>query len=393
MAQSRAGQDGPFDRRFVRLGDAARARSKQIALVPGAAVPTLALDLPAGVAGHAREQIARRQLQDRMGLTAKAVDMRPLTHAGAGGWQTALISDPGQVAGWRSQAGQVRGLLPDYLALPTSVGLWTIARSGDSICVRFGPEDGFSAPAPLALAQIGARLQDAAARPKVILQLGPPLDTLAERARTHDIPVVSKPGDVARAGGIAAPKVLGFGEMTCDLMRDPALTRTRLRRTIRAWALPVVLGALTAGLWVAADTVETQSLIEERRSIAQATEGIVRARFVPEGPILDVRAQVSQAMERMTAAASPSQPTETALDLFARASPVLQASGSVLEQVSSADGLRLDLEVQVADFAAADALQDALAAGEMQVTLVEARVTEQGGGVRAALQLRSEARE
>ncbi|MEO1362288.1 MAG: hypothetical protein AAFU86_00755 [Pseudomonadota bacterium] len=387
MAQ-RAAQDGPFDHRFVRLEEAAHARPNQIALVPGAAVPALALDLPAGVAGHAREQIAKRQLQDRMGLSPDTIDMRPLGAGQAGGWQVALISDPAQVAGWRDRAGQVRGLLPDYLALPTSAGLWTVAQSGGTTCVRCGPDDGFSATAPLALAQLETRLQDADRHPSVILRLGDGPKGLDALADAHGIPVVTDPGAVAKAGGIAAPKVLGFGEMGCDLMRDPALTRTRLRRTLRAWALPVVLGALTAGLWAAADTAETQRLVAERQSIAQATQGIVRARFVPEGPILDVRAQVSQAMADLTAAAAPSEPALTALDLFARAGPVLSASGSVLEQVSSPDGVRLDVAVRVPDFAAADALQAALAAGQMDVTLIEARVTDQGGGVRASVQLR-----
>ena len=104
----------------------------------------------------------------------------------------------------------------EQLALPTSAGLWTVAQSGGTTCVRCGPDDGFSATAPLALAQLETRLQDAARRPSVILRLGDGPKGLDALADAHGIPVVTDPGAVAKAGGIAA----GVGSILAELDRE-----------------------------------------------------------------------------------------------------------------------------------------------------------------------------
>ncbi len=54
-----------------------RAGAGRIALVPGALAPLIALDLPEGLRGAAREQVARRQLRDLTGLGDDRLQMRP----------------------------------------------------------------------------------------------------------------------------------------------------------------------------------------------------------------------------------------------------------------------------------------------------------------------------
>ncbi|MEL7091488.1 MAG: type II secretion system protein GspL [Pseudomonadota bacterium] len=378
----------PFDRRFVPLAPGSRIKRGQIALVPGVTVPMMQFDLPAGVTGHAREQVARRQLKDRFGLQEDIVDMRPYA-AGADAWDRALISDRAQVEGWRSSAGQARALLPDYLALPTCEGLWTIAASGDNIAVRCGPGDGFGTAPAMLDAMLTERLA-AGETPKALLVLGA-MDTA--RLAQHGVPVLTDPADVAKTGGLTKPETLAHNELTLDLLQDPALVRTRLRRSLQALVTPVVLAAIGAGLWVAANVTETTRLNEEHQTIAAATQEIVRARFVPEGPILDVRAQVSARIDAMQTAASGAEDVADAYTLFERASAILAASDGQLIRINSADGRALDLLIDAADFAAVDALLAALAANGLAVELIEARVSDQGGAVRTSLAITGEVAE
>ena len=57
---------------------------RHVVLVPGAEVPLLALDLPERLRGPAREDVARRQLRDRIGLDAARIEMRPFSPPGGG---------------------------------------------------------------------------------------------------------------------------------------------------------------------------------------------------------------------------------------------------------------------------------------------------------------------
>lgn len=374
-----------FDRRFALLGQGGKIGRGQIALVPGAAVPLMQFDLPEAVTGYNREQVARRQMKDRMGLPESAVEMRPFAVRGQATWLGALISERAQVDSWRDAAGGARALLPDYLGLPTCAGLWTIAAgAADGHAVRCGPSDGFGARAAMLVPLLSERLR-ADAPPQAVLALGPlPGDAQALFA-AHDVPVLQTVAEVAAHDGLAPPETLGHGELSLDLLQNPALIRTRLRRSLRAWVTPLVLAAIGAGLWIGANVTETRRLADERRTIAAATQEIVRARFVPEGPILDVRAQVSARLSALQSSDQGTPEQSDALDLFARASTVLAGRRLTLVDVASADGATLDLVVDVADFAAADSLQSALAAEGLNVALIEARVNAGDGGVRTTL--------
>lgn len=390
-------QSGPktggngYTSQFVQIADAGSAGRRQIVLVPGAAVPMLTLDLPEKLRGLAREQVARRQLQDRLGLPPEQVEMRPFTGTADKTWQHVLVADTDLLQTWRAAVSRNRNvMLPDYFGLPTTEGLWTVLVSPENVAVRFGPDKGFGSQSDLALVTVKEWFASVDERPKALLMLGEPWAELSDWAEENDIPVTHAVAEVPKIPGLGAPAVLAHGETTCNLSRDPALVRDRLRSQLTPWRWPVVLLLVAVGLWIASDVLEIQRLRAERISIQNATEDLVRDVFVPEGPILDVRSQVQQAEDALRRAATGESDAIDALALFESIAPVVFDARARTRRVSSPDGLRLDLVVETADFAAADGLSETLAKADgLEVRVVESRRTGDGAAVRTELQLRS----
>ncbi|MBD3664941.1 hypothetical protein H9Q16_13495 [Sulfitobacter sp. TSTF-M16] len=361
--------------------------AQQVALVPGAEVPVLSLDLPPGLRGQSREQVARRQLLDRAGLDANA-EMRPI-HAPKMGdaWSKVMIVDSGQLEGWKTAAGaNCRALLPDYLALPTAAGLWTIARKGDTVMARLGPDDGFTAPVEVARAMLDLHLKETDNVPKAIWLQHPDVIGLVALAEEHGVAVVED-AEALKALDLPDPKVLGHGELAFDLRRDPQLARARMRKRVLPWRWPVLLGLFAIGLWAATQMVETRRLQNMTAALNAQTADLVRAHFVPSGPLLDIRIQVSQTLAERRLAATGWQSQVTALDLFATASGVLTQTGATTQTALAGADQELALSVTVADFAAVDALAAALRGAGLRVNVVESRVTEGASNVRADLRL------
>lgn len=371
------------------FGPAARAVGavtgpRDIALVPGAAVAVLDLDLPAGVRGAALEQVARRQLQDRVGLNPTAIDMRPFSIGvpkGQDGWRRVQVTATSDVAAWRKAAGRCQAILPDYLALPAAPDIWVIAATPHGIAARLGPHDGFGASTTLALATLTQHLGKA--KPKVIVNVDAALPGLADLARAHDISCVTA---LAEAKGLVA---LGHDELSCDLRRDPQLSQAKLAAQLRAWRWPVLFGGTAAALWAAALWIETAGIETETAAIRAQTQAMVRTHFIPTGPILDVRSQVSRALAAARAQSDPGAVPLTPFEMFARAGPVIETEGVAPQTVRAVQGDALTLVLQVADFAAADAVTAAVAATGLQVDQVESVVSEGDAGVRTQMRLRA----
>jgi general secretion pathway protein L len=236
---------------------------------------------------------------------------------------------------------------------------------------RLGVEDGFSADTALAGRLLRAR--QAQDRPRAVLAEG--VDTaLLDPLRAADLPILDDPAGLA-ALGLSEPRVLAHGELAHDLRRDPQLSRATARRAVIGWGLPACLALLGFALWMAAVQVETARLsaaAEEARAAALAT---TRAVFVPDGPILDIRAQVSRTLE----AAQRPDPADGGAEadpvlLFKRAASVVAGGGASVDRVDFAAGQGLGLEVTVASFAALDTLADALRADGLRVEVGEADV-------------------
>lgn len=387
--------DHGFGAEFVRLVDGGPSPdARQVALVPGAEIPILALDLPKGLRGQAREQVARRQLRDRTSLTGDVIEMRPFApSAQADSWHRVLLADAGRLGEWRRNAGPLcRALLPDYLALPTCPALWTVGQVDGQILVRLGPDDGFSAMPPVALALLSKQIQQSEAKPSAILCLSDDMPEVEALAVANDIAIV-RDAQALKPLGLPMPKVLGHGELAFDLRRNPQLARARLRAALAPWRWPLLVGLGAAAVWAAALTIETKRIETEIDALRQQTESLARTHFIPTGPLLDLRVQVAQALaQHRKAAAGGGAPDMSALDLFARAAAVIARTNAQTDSAVSGSPDALTLVMRVTDFAAADALAEALRDAGLQVDVVETRVTDAAAEVRSELRITGDAR-
>lgn len=382
---------GPGGLRAVPIGAAASGR--HVALVPGADAPLLTLDLPAGLRGAAREDVARRQIRDRLGPAGDGVEMRPFP-PGAPDWSRAVIAARTDLARWRAAAGPgCRAVLPDYLALPVAPGLWSLGApvSGDALRVRLGEADGFAAEPELAALMLSRALE--AGAPRAVYAPDPLPETLpgalAEVLAGAGVPVVRDAGGLA-ALGLPAPV---WPEAAVDLRDDPRAARAALARQVLPWRWPLLIGALAAALWAGVQVSQTRDL---RAAEAEARAGILadlRAGPIPEGPILDIRAQLSRALEAQAEAGAARAEGAAPLALLKRAALVIVERGAVPERMVLAQegALVLDVTLFLPDFAAAEALQAALEAAGLGLA-VQAADTAPGGGVRLALRLTEGAR-
>lgn len=329
----------------------------QVALVPGELIPVLPLELPAGLRGSTREQVARRQLMDSAALHPDQTEIRPLLLGGShDSWSHALVADRAQIGAWLQAAGPAcRAVLPDYLALPTTEGMWSVRATPDRVLARLGPQDGFAAEPDLALILLTQALNSETPPPQAVFCEGADLAQIDALFATHDVARIAAPED-AVALGLRPPQVLGHGELGIDLRRDPFATRARLRRRILPWRLPVLLALLAAGLWAAAQITATAAINDEIRATQARTLEVVRAHFVPAGPVLDIRTQVSRALSAARAQLQDGHTELRPLALFGQTVEIITAPGVEAQQAlyGATEGLQLVLTVP--DFAAGDAL-------------------------------------
>lgn len=362
----------------------------QVALVPGALVPLLELDLPRGLRGEAREQVARRQLRDQLGLGEDALQMRPFHVPGQpDSWTRVLVADPARIARWRQAAGPARAVLPDYLGLPTARGLWTVrGGAGDAVLVRLGPGDGFSAPSDIARAMLARALETAAPedRPRALLQLGAPLPAIAALAEAQGLPLVETP-EAAAALGLPLPRVLAHGEAGFDLRRDPQAARNRLRAQVLPWRWPLLAGALAAALWAATQFLTIQSLHSQIADTRNAALALTRAHFIPEGPILDMRVQIARRLAELQAATGDPPEYRSPVEPLAVAAAHLVAQGARLDEISLTSEAGLHVTLRLADFAAIDRLTEVLSARGLTVELGRSQAVGGQDGVSVDLRL------
>lgn len=378
---------------FVRLADSA-PEARQIVLVPGHECPLITLDLPDGVRGQAREQVARRQLSDRLGLNVSDVEMRPFAPTAsrkrgktAEIWNRVLIADRERVTGWKTVT--CRAVLPDYLSLPTADALWSVARDTvegtEILMVRLGPEDGFSAAQEIALALLERALIQGPA-PKAILYQGQALPALEALAATRHIPLTDSPAALAEHD-IPLPGVLSHGELSCDLRRDPMAARARLEAQVLPWRWPLLAGTLAAALWSAAQMVAIDRIETQTARIQAETQALVETHFVTTGPVLDIRVQVSRILAGLRAAASPRETTGDPLELIGRTADVLAREQADPEIILYRIEDGLDLVLRLPDFAAAERVTARLSAAGLQATLEESSVSDSQSGVRTEIHI------
>ncbi len=354
-----------------------------IALVPGADVPLVTLDLPSGLKGAAREAVARRRICDMLGLSPDGVTLRPAPLAGQGAlWQAMLLVPADLQDQWsRALAGTpAQAMLPDYLTLPAAEGMWTIRTGGaaDPVQMRLGLQDGASAEPALAarmLAQMLAHLDRARAEDMpVILRLGPPLAAIDDAlAATPDLTIVQDAEDLPRR--IAQPQVLGHGELALDLMQPVADAHStmvaRLRAAILAAAL-IVVGGIG---WAGYEWHMGQQAVQDAQAQRTVNVADVRADLISDGPLLDIRAQVSRVLAERRAGAEPGDaaPVAGPLERLFRAAEVLATSQAQLERLRLDPEGRLELQLSAPDLSALERLDADLRAADLTVRAAPAR--------------------
>lgn len=349
-----------------------------VALVDGAQAPLLPLDLPAGLKGQARERVARLQISDGIGLPVAQVELRPFAAKPHNTpWSHVILTDTDQVAAWRKRCEQAgsrcRAILPDYLSLPVLPQVWTIATTGKTTTVRLGLEDGFSCEHDLAV-----QLLAKAAKPKAVFRLGgaqPALDQLLDQLA---VPICTSAAELA-ANDLPAPEVLGHGELLFDLRQNPVAMFEQARAVLGAWRMPTLLALLGLGLWSASAMVSLRDFQARALATRVVTVAEVRKHFVPIGPVLDIRTQVSQTLAMRQGQMKDPSGQMLPLALFKSAARIMQGHPSTLITASFSAARGLMVSLVLPDFAKLDLLVTALETGGIAVQIIESSSAEEGG--------------
>ena len=383
--------------------------AQQVVMVPGTLVPLVRFDLPKGLRGQAREQVAQRQLADRTGIR-QGLTLHPCPPLdrktkgrktqGAHQWHQALIAENQLLE--KLQDLSCQAVLPDYLTLPTAHEIWTLRRDNlpraaqtdapsfstagsqeEIVMARLGPDDGFTAQPALAQAQLERALSTGPA-PRAWLLLSPQgeADPLIALAAAHDIPLVHDAADLADLG-LPAPCVLQHGELACDLRRNPMAARNQLEQKLRPWRWPLLAGALAATVWAITQSLATARLEAETAAISHRTTQLVQEAFVPQGPVMDTRLQVNRALETLRRASSANRQISDPLTLTAQAAQVMVSAGQQPELLSYDESEGLLLGLKLGDFAAVDQLHSALDSAGLTVQLRDSRVSDGQDSVQA----------
>jgi general secretion pathway protein L len=357
-----------------------------VAVVPGEAVPLIPLDLPGALKGAARERVARRQLRDAYGGSETGLDARPARLGPSSEmWQRMLVAQATMREDWARAIAPVgalcRAILPDYLALPAVHGLWVIETDAARIRARLGLEDGFAAEPDLAL----ALLQEAAeaAPPRAILWQGEVPSEIEAWLAARALPVCHEAAALAEHG-VEPPRRFAHGELALDLARDPGAERAEMHRSLRRLRLPVALAVLGFAGWIGAILMDMAALRDQSLAYRQNAERILRDVMIPTGPILDIRTQVTQVIDRARGAEAEAETEARPLDVLRQAGMVLGDHDLTVTRVSYQPGAGLVMDVQIADFAALDALVTALRAAGTEARVAQS-VTREDSGVEAVL--------
>lgn len=375
--------------RVALVGQSGKMRRQHVALVPGEAVPILRLDLPDKLRGAAREGVARRQAADLLGQAAETLDVRPLTLGGSErSWDHVMVADRALLRDWHAQAGhRAKALLPDTLALPVAEGLWVFEADAGRVRARLGPADAAAGSEPVVARQLRALLRQSEPKPRAALCIGDAMPIITGTLAEASVPVVTRTSDLP--SDIRELTAFSRGELALDLRRDPQAARNRIQRAVNAWRWPVLVAAIAAGLWAAAQTVVIRAAQHETRSLQSATLDMVRAELVPTGPILDVRVQVAQRLSELRAADAPAATQVQSFDVFALAARALDKPTLRVQAVSNDASGGINVLVESDDFASLDALVEALDVLPLLVEVKDARLLESTDRVSAELIVRA----
>lgn len=361
--------------KYLPISEIGTLQGAHVALIPGEDAPLISLALPDGLRGGAREQVARRQAADLLGLGSDVLDVRPFLMDGPL-WSRVLVTAPDKIAGWASQISGTacEKILPDFLSLTAAKDVWTIDVREDRLLARLGLQDGFSAELPIARLQLPLAM--ATSPPHAVLWAGRRDSEIETTFKKADIPVVSRASDL-KALGLQTPEILGSAGINLKDLAG-AVLRQRRNRIVR-WRAPFILAALAFGLWVSAQWIAIARNDTLTRATERATTEIVRQFFVPAGPLLDIRSQVARKAAELSQTGSTTSAVMSPNDLLRLAAARLAGQGLTLQSAIFRRGSGFEFSISARDFATLDALADALRSATLSVEVVSAESDGEGG--------------
>lgn len=328
-----------------------------VGLVNGADAPLLALDLPAGLRGKARFDVALRQIQDQLGRASRGVEFVPyLVQDAKSIWSHAIVKPT--LSAFESLVGNpsCEAILPDFLALPAGRDIWTIEVGKTQTKVRIGLTDGFTAEHDLAAALLTMTPNSVA--PLAILRLGGKNNEIDKVLRGSSVPIC-KTIDEVKAQGLPAPTVFQHGELAMDLRQTASVFAETVTQGLRGIMWPALAAVLALGVWSTSMWITLERAKTQTREVRQETHEIVRSTFVPNGPILDIRSQVSQAISQVREERQESD-TDAPLGILRRTGVALENLNGTIETASFSAAEGLILRLALDDFAALDRAMTAL---------------------------------
>lgn len=355
--------------------------------VSGLDAPLLPLDLPARLTGQAREGVAARQISGGSGDKLDHMELHPFAakpHVTP--WTHVIVAATGHVAKWRDyfngSASECLAILPDYLTLPAAKDTWTIDVKDDIVCARLGLEDGFSCTTELAKVMLSK-----AVPPKAVLRLGnvfPPIDDMLAGL---GVKVLKTPQDFETAS-LPVPRRFSHDELLFDLGKDPKAAFDTMAQTIRLWRAPAILALIALLLWTVSVAITVHDINTRTKEVHVQTMADARHTLIPTGPVLDIRAQVTQALSARKNKASAAARNILPLELFKTAAAVIHNMQGTLSTAAFAPNSGLVTTLILPDFATLDHLASALEDAGIAVR-IEQSSSADTGGVEAILRLES----
>ena len=306
---------GPLD--HVRIGENVDASlGRFVALAPGAAAPLYRLDLPQRVSGAARLRVARRQLTDLLGPAADETDIYPVRRRD-GSWDRVVTVERKILDEWTDdQVARDRrcvALVPDYLALPAAQGIAVVECRDGTLRARIGLDDGFTAPLSVAAPILRSAL--VAEGVGVVLLFGDVPDGVIRDLSAAGVSTYGEVGDLPPS--VARPEPLR-ADYLVNLRDKRGSAADRITRSLRAAMLPLAIGLAALAVWSVGVTMETRATEDRIAEVRGGTIETLRRGLIPEGPILDVRAQVSSSLAAATSDSVEERGKLSAMDVLYR---------------------------------------------------------------------------
>lgn len=356
-----------------------------VGLVSGMDAPLLPLDLPKGLKGQARERVAARQISGSSGDKLDHMELHPFAakpHVTP--WTHVIVAATDHVAKWREHfngsASECLAILPDYLTLPAAKDIWTIDVKEDIVCARLGLEDGFSCSTELATVMLSK-----AVPPKAVLRLGNAFAPIDDLLIGLGVKVLKDPQEF-KAASLPMPQRFSHDELLFDLGKDPKAAFDTMAHTIRLWRTPVILALIALLLWTVSVGITLRDINKKTRDVRVQTVADARHSLIPTGPVLDIRAQVTQALSARKSMASAAARNILPLDLLKTAAAIIHNTQGTLSTAAFAPSSGLMITLILPDFAALDHLTSALEDAKISVR-IEQSSSADTGGVEAVLRL------